>query len=267
MAATKAPSQPAQGQASKPSFAVVVKLPCVAVKYPRGNMIRRFQIKFSAEKDYYAALAILSEMNCPFSEASPASMHKQTSSQWNTGSFRPGSMLSELTVPNAMIPSNNGIGFPVYAPGTCARLPTPSVTAGTLITSASSSTLGTSHPYQATNTPSSLANYVYTDSNLTQSLNGQCPPSALQIQGTSEADPSRPSTATLPLETANLDPPPARVLPFNRPLMKRTHTIATTGIPAGKVAAIESTVSRPYPELAPANKTQPASSTDPPPQT
>ncbi|RAH42259.1 uncharacterized protein BO95DRAFT_371194 [Aspergillus brunneoviolaceus CBS 621.78] len=130
MAATKTPSQPAQGQASKPSFAVVVKLPCLAVKYPRGNMIRRFQIKFSAEKDYYAALAILSEINCPFSEASPAPIHKQTSSQWNTGSFRPSSMSSEPTVPNTIIPPNNGVGFPVYAPGTYARLPMPSVTAG-----------------------------------------------------------------------------------------------------------------------------------------
>ncbi|PYI14227.1 hypothetical protein BO99DRAFT_312936, partial [Aspergillus violaceofuscus CBS 115571] len=96
MAAIKAPAQSAQGQASKPLFAVVVKLPCLAVKYPRGNMIRRFQIKFSAERDYYAALAILSEMSCPFSEASPAPMHhKQISSQWDTGSFRPGSMSSE----------------------------------------------------------------------------------------------------------------------------------------------------------------------------
>ncbi|RAH79312.1 hypothetical protein BO86DRAFT_155777 [Aspergillus japonicus CBS 114.51] len=116
---------------------------------------------------------------------------------------------------------------------------------------------------------------MYTDSNLTQSLNGQCPPSASQIQGISEADPSRPSTATLPLETSNLDPPPVRILPFSRPLMKRTHTIATTGIPAGNVAAFGSTgeylqLSTPYPELAPlssaANKTQPCPSTNLPTQ-
>ncbi|RAL16341.1 uncharacterized protein BO97DRAFT_455850 [Aspergillus homomorphus CBS 101889] len=82
-------AQTSPTQASKPVFAVVVKPPCLAVKYPRGNMIRRFQIKFSAERDYYAALAILSEINCPFSEANAAPTRKHTSSQWDPGSFRP----------------------------------------------------------------------------------------------------------------------------------------------------------------------------------
>ncbi|PYH45060.1 uncharacterized protein BP01DRAFT_277779, partial [Aspergillus saccharolyticus JOP 1030-1] len=73
------PTKTSQTSASKPLFAVVVKLPCLAVKYPRGSMvrIRRFQIKFTVEKDYYAALAILSELNLPFSEAGPAPMRKQ----------------------------------------------------------------------------------------------------------------------------------------------------------------------------------------------
>ncbi|OOF99069.1 hypothetical protein ASPCADRAFT_42655 [Aspergillus carbonarius ITEM 5010] len=34
-------TQSSQSAASKPIFAVVVKLPCLAVKYPRANMVRK----------------------------------------------------------------------------------------------------------------------------------------------------------------------------------------------------------------------------------
>ncbi|KAJ5287424.1 hypothetical protein N7478_003110 [Penicillium angulare] len=69
-----AQSHSAQGASqAKPPFAVVVKSPCLAVKYPQtATHIRRFQIKFSRNTDYFTALAFLSEYNCPFTEGSTA---------------------------------------------------------------------------------------------------------------------------------------------------------------------------------------------------
>ncbi|KAL5343794.1 hypothetical protein BJX70DRAFT_122894 [Aspergillus crustosus] len=59
---------------NRQGFAVVVKLPCLAVKYPQGNgQIRRIQVKFSSHRDFYAALAVLSDINCPFSESDVSS--------------------------------------------------------------------------------------------------------------------------------------------------------------------------------------------------
>ncbi|EYE95139.1 uncharacterized protein EURHEDRAFT_456012 [Aspergillus ruber CBS 135680] len=73
----------------KPVFAVIVKLPCLAVKYPKdGICIRRFQIKFSSDRDYYSTLVILSNIKCPFSESNVGSLppvRKPTSSQWRSG--------------------------------------------------------------------------------------------------------------------------------------------------------------------------------------
>ncbi|KAL4873004.1 hypothetical protein BDV12DRAFT_161138 [Aspergillus spectabilis] len=59
-----------QNGAKRPSFAVVVKFPCLAVKYPQANgYVRRIQIKFLSQRDFYSALAVLSDINCPFSES------------------------------------------------------------------------------------------------------------------------------------------------------------------------------------------------------
>ncbi|RAH57482.1 hypothetical protein BO85DRAFT_449464 [Aspergillus piperis CBS 112811] len=85
-------TQSSQHAVSKPIFAVVVKPPCLAVKYPRGNTVRRFQIKFTFDSDYYTALSILRELGCPVSEPSVGSMRKLTSSQWNSGSIEGTSM-------------------------------------------------------------------------------------------------------------------------------------------------------------------------------
>ncbi|KAL4943665.1 hypothetical protein BDV06DRAFT_221019 [Aspergillus oleicola] len=79
----------------RPAFAVVVKLPCLAVKYPRGpGYIRRFQIKFSSDQDFYSALAILSEINCPFSTSntnSVRSMSRPATALPSFGHIGPGS--------------------------------------------------------------------------------------------------------------------------------------------------------------------------------
>ncbi|GKZ26375.1 hypothetical protein AbraCBS73388_002459 [Aspergillus brasiliensis] len=80
-------SQSSQHAGSKPIFAVVAKPPCLAVKYPRGNTVRRIQIKFTFDPDYYTALSILREIGCPVSEPSVGYMRKLTSLQWNSESI------------------------------------------------------------------------------------------------------------------------------------------------------------------------------------
>ncbi|KAJ6072960.1 hypothetical protein N7467_011045 [Penicillium canescens] len=68
-------------------FAAVVKLPCLAIKYPEGGThIRRFQIKFTTESDYTTALALLSEIGCPLTEGStPAPRPTPSVSSWTSG--------------------------------------------------------------------------------------------------------------------------------------------------------------------------------------
>ncbi|KAJ5720856.1 uncharacterized protein N7483_008790 [Penicillium malachiteum] len=71
---------------AKAPFAVVVKSPCLAVKYPHSSThIRRFQIKFCQSTDYFTALALLSQANCPFTEGSTATQppgRPPTASSW-----------------------------------------------------------------------------------------------------------------------------------------------------------------------------------------
>ncbi|PWY78315.1 hypothetical protein BO70DRAFT_294293 [Aspergillus heteromorphus CBS 117.55] len=108
-------NQSSQNPSFRSIFAVVVKLPCLAVKYPRGNAVRRFQIKFSLDRDFYTALAILSDMKCPFSEASVGSVRPLTSSHWNSGSIEPTSMVKEAqNGPN--IPASSSSTGSIYPP-------------------------------------------------------------------------------------------------------------------------------------------------------
>ncbi|PYH89159.1 hypothetical protein BO71DRAFT_444767 [Aspergillus ellipticus CBS 707.79] len=108
-----------QSPPSRSVFAVVVKLPCLAVKYTRGNTVRRFQIKFAMDSDFYTALAILSDMKCPFSEASVASMRKMTSSQWNSGSIESIPVAREPVYGSCMQGSSTSasVAFPTSASG------------------------------------------------------------------------------------------------------------------------------------------------------
>ncbi|KAL4764120.1 uncharacterized protein BDW70DRAFT_157240 [Aspergillus foveolatus] len=82
-----------QDSSRRPAFAVVVKLPCLAVKYPQGpGYVRRFQVKFSSDRDFYSALATLSDINCPFAESNVSSarpMSGPASSLSNLGQFDP----------------------------------------------------------------------------------------------------------------------------------------------------------------------------------
>ncbi|EEP76345.1 predicted protein [Uncinocarpus reesii 1704] len=58
---------------AKTPIAVIVKSPCLAIRYPtRVNQIRRFQLKFSSDADYCRAVSVLSEAGCPITESTAA---------------------------------------------------------------------------------------------------------------------------------------------------------------------------------------------------
>lgn len=128
----------------KPIFAVIVKLPCLAIKYPKGGMnvrvttvysyvnvsypntkqVRRFQIKFASDQDYYTTLAILSNINCPFSESNvgpPQPVRRPTTStQWRSGSVAsPVPSVASETLPNgpsvAGLPAFSNAFFPPHS--------------------------------------------------------------------------------------------------------------------------------------------------------
>ncbi|CAG8011626.1 unnamed protein product [Penicillium salamii] len=100
----------------KSKFAVVVKLPCIAVKYPYNDThIRRFQIKFATERDYLTALALLSESNCPITESNssiPATRHVPSVSSWTSGNMSSITPAAVNTATNA----HAGSGFR-FGPG------------------------------------------------------------------------------------------------------------------------------------------------------
>ncbi|KIX98410.1 uncharacterized protein Z520_05711 [Fonsecaea multimorphosa CBS 102226] len=57
--------------------AIIVKVPIIAIKYPMPNgQIRRFQIRFSKNEDYYEAMKMLSRANVPTVEAGTFPAHK-----------------------------------------------------------------------------------------------------------------------------------------------------------------------------------------------
>ncbi|KAJ5089977.1 hypothetical protein N7532_008661 [Penicillium argentinense] len=103
------------GSLPKPPFAVVVKSPCLAVKYPLNGSTRRFQVKFLMERDYYTALSVLSEINCPLTEGNTSSMQPPrrapSSSSWASSSQAPTVLLNEGIT--AMTPESNA-AFPFY---------------------------------------------------------------------------------------------------------------------------------------------------------
>ncbi|KAJ6127093.1 hypothetical protein N7523_002705 [Penicillium sp. IBT 18751x] len=104
---------------SKSPFAVVVKSPCLAVKYAQSQThVRRFQLKFTQDRDYYSALAILSEINCPLTEGSASTQTLQRPPSTSSWTSVPSVQLSTTTLRNAnnaMTPDSNRPGsmYPV----------------------------------------------------------------------------------------------------------------------------------------------------------
>ncbi|KAJ5435114.1 hypothetical protein N7491_005709 [Penicillium cf. griseofulvum] len=97
----------------RPNFAVVVKSPCLAVKYPYGGThIRRFQIKFTTERDYFTALALLGEINCPLTEGKipvPTMQRYPSVSSWTSGYLS--SIVPGTTNTAAASTGSNGVHF------------------------------------------------------------------------------------------------------------------------------------------------------------
>ncbi|GAQ03361.1 hypothetical protein ALT_0682 [Aspergillus lentulus] len=223
----------------RPIFAVVVKSPCLAVKYPTGNgfvsrtylavwissdavKIRRFQVKFSSDREFYTALAILSDIRCPFSESNVGSSQlarRPTSSQWHSRSG----------------PSNLGIRDPFPSSASAALFPVlPSASA---LGSASSITAASSLPSSSSGTAQATA----PDTSGTGSTNSYTDLEARQPQQTiqphteeeeTRADapsaPPKPSTTAACHDITTLSQllPPKRELPFSKPPAKRSRTTA-----------------------------------------
>lgn len=75
------------------------------------QQIRRFQIKFSLSSDYFAALTLLSQANCPFTEGSTTQQQRPpTSSSW--ASFQ--APLTASKAASTTVTSNNGTPVPFF---------------------------------------------------------------------------------------------------------------------------------------------------------
>ncbi|CAI7661394.1 unnamed protein product [Penicillium manginii] len=114
------------GSAAKSSFAVVVKSPCLAVKYPQNGSIRRFQLKFLADRDFYTALSLLSEIDCPITEGNATAVQQPprrlpSSSSW--ASFQAPTIIWK-NGNTVMTPESNATGpFHVMTQGPAAPYP------------------------------------------------------------------------------------------------------------------------------------------------
>ncbi|KAJ5650605.1 uncharacterized protein N7484_004328 [Penicillium longicatenatum] len=217
-------------QNAKPLFAVVVKSPCLAVKYPQSSMhIRRFQIKFSRNTDYFTALALLSNINCPLTEGSTSMLQPRrspSSASW-TSLQVPQSALKEAST---AVASDNDTTIPSFhVPGY-----TPSGISSVFLPTASNSESNAGYAV-APNPPSSSSSTIYNlvrqsapifqnPFELTTTLPpNHHDPSLHSRQKYPENPESRSATAPA-FHGDQLDQmlPPRRDLPFLKPSQKRS---------------------------------------------
>ncbi|EAW16001.1 uncharacterized protein NFIA_053470 [Aspergillus fischeri NRRL 181] len=209
----------------RPIFAVVVKSPCLAVKYPTGNgyvsnthltvepsshavKIRRFQLKFSSDREFYTALAILSDIRCPFSESNVGSSQlarRPTSSQWHSRSG----------------PSSLGIRDPFPSSASAALFPVlPSASA---LGSASSINAAQATAPDPSGTGSTNS---YTELEAKQPQRTIQPHTEEEPRPNAASVPPKPSTTAACHDITILSQllPPKRELPFSKPPAKRSRT-------------------------------------------
>ncbi|KIX03728.1 uncharacterized protein Z518_07281 [Rhinocladiella mackenziei CBS 650.93] len=116
--AHRALDQVSKGQV--PLVAVVVKVPNIAIKYPMTNgQIKRFQIRFTCDEDYYEAMKMFSRANVPMVEAGSYPVLKPKTAP------RPAS--STLLAPSDSV---SQIRLPSKAQTSCSTGPTDSVANG-----------------------------------------------------------------------------------------------------------------------------------------
>ncbi|KAJ6095785.1 hypothetical protein N7486_006531 [Penicillium sp. IBT 16267x] len=196
---------------SKSLFAVVVKSPCLAVKYPQSSMhIRRFQIKFSRNTDYFTALALLSGINCPLTEGSTSMLQSRrppSSASWS--SFQvPTSASKEAstTVTSDIDTTTPFFPLPGYIPGEMTTPNPPSSSSSTIYNLVGQTVPIYQNPIESTTTlrPNQQA------------------PSLHSKQRAPENPKNRPATAP-GYHGDQLDQmlPPKRDLPFLKPSQKR----------------------------------------------
>ncbi|KKA25794.1 hypothetical protein T310_0180 [Rasamsonia emersonii CBS 393.64] len=210
-----------QARSVKPVVAVIVKLPCIAIRYPG----RVGQLKFSSDRDYYTALAILSEINCPFTE--PAASHTSRST-----SLRPASSSSQMMMSvsssfappedwgyqspamSGLNPRGNGLSRSQSTVGSSSETRS-SISASSTRSSLSSHTA--CHPNENMAPP--MNNTAENGSRpVTQHLGSTRSEVGLRGHGTSQSN-ERPTTAPAfhDPQALNQALPPKRELPFSRP--------------------------------------------------
>ncbi|KAJ5164300.1 uncharacterized protein N7500_006130 [Penicillium coprophilum] len=208
---------------SRPHFAVVVKSPCLAVKYPHGGThIRRFQIKFITERDYFTALALLGEINCPLTEGKiplPAMQRFPSVSSWTSGHISSIGPRTTNTVVNST--GSNGVHF--YPTGALGSERTTPIRA-----SSPASTV--SHPVSRFG-PIPAFN---PSSKSTEQLDFfQLPHNSAHFK-TFDKEPDQPSSqlstvsAIHDVEQLNQMLPPKRDLPFSKPTAKKPPAASMT---------------------------------------
>ncbi|KAJ5773205.1 hypothetical protein N7457_008101 [Penicillium paradoxum] len=207
----------------KSHFAVVVKSPCLAVKYPHGGAyIRRFQIKFTTERDYFAALTLLGEINCPLTEGKipiPANRRFPSVSSWTSGNLS--SIIPMTTNTMATSTGSNGAFHPTGALASGRTTPMrPSSPASTI--SHPVSRLGPlpllNHPAQSVE-PADLMRPIQAPIPLAQPSHKETEPPSSQLSATS---------ATHDVDQLNQMLPPKRDLPFPKPAAKKRRNVSPT---------------------------------------
>ncbi|PLB55480.1 hypothetical protein P170DRAFT_506072 [Aspergillus steynii IBT 23096] len=212
---------------SKPTFAVVVKLPCLAIKYSTGNThIRRFQIKFSLDRDYYTVLAILSDIKCPFSEPNIDPMpltRRPSTAQWQmaSSSSAMGGRVGGNLAPEQY--ASHGAFIQPHESTLGVSGTTSSITAAQTSLPSSSSTMPN---VPAESWPNDRNRSGPRDTNISQDIAPRDP-----IPGQSNnALIRRPSTATTCYDAKSLETilPPKRQLPFLNPGPQEANKRPTT---------------------------------------
>ncbi|KAJ5196115.1 hypothetical protein N7449_006594 [Penicillium cf. viridicatum] len=204
-------------------FAVVVKSPCLAVKYPHGEThIRRFQIKFTTERDYFVALTLLGEINCPLTEGKipvPAIQRFPSVSSWTSGQLS--SIASRTT--NTASTSTGGNGVHFYPTGTLGSGRTTPIRASSPASTIShpTSRLG---PAPAFNPPCFGMEPV----DLSQPPHASALPHTLN----KESDPPSSQLSTISaihdVDQLNQMLPPKRDLPFSKPTTRKPQAARLT---------------------------------------
>ncbi|KAL1998811.1 hypothetical protein VTN02DRAFT_5539 [Thermoascus thermophilus] len=212
---------------TKPSVAVIVKPPCLAVRYPSSiGQIRRFQIKFSSDRDYYNALAILSALRCPLTESSGGPLPSSLRPLSSSSQLCQGSAASVASAPvsgfsGTGLSSHNGI-FPTPSPSEERPYEARSSVIGSSLSSTSSHTAyNTINPTSGTRIPKEQeSNHAVPRFSQESALHGPGVSKALD----SSLSRDRPSTAPVYHDTQLLNQilPPKRELPFSKPAGKKT---------------------------------------------